>query len=188
MVLIIIPSKYVKGDTKLKPIICFVGASNSGKTTLISKVISRLVELGFKVGSIKHAPHGFQFFKGKDSSVHKLAGARVSIVSSPGMIGILKDTDRDMTPQELIYYMEDVDLVIVEGFKGLPLPKIEVFSPKEGTQQPLCLGDPNLLAIVTSKGFQTDLPVFDPKDIDSIAQFVLKVAGLGGKGAKELFK
>lgn len=172
----------------MKPLICFVGASNSGKTTLIGKVIAKLVGLGIKVGTIKHAPHGFQFFKGKDSSVHKSAGATVSIVSSPNMIGILKDTDRDMSPQELLCYMEEVDLVIVEGFKRLPLPKIEVFSPKDETDSPLCQGDPNLLAIVTSKRFQTDLPLFDPKDIDSIAQFVLKVTHLQGKGAKELFE
>lgn len=162
----------------MKPIIAFVGSSNSGKTTLIASLISELVGLGFRVGSIKHAPHGFQFFKGKDSSLHKAAGAAVSIVSSPTMIGVLKDTDRDMSPEELLQYLEDVDIVIVEGFKHMPLSKIEVFSPKDPKEQPLLTGDPNLRAIVTSKEIDSHLPVFHPKDVKGIARFVLKIAGL----------
>ncbi len=144
----------------------------------MASIISRLRELGFKVGAIKHAPHGFQFFKGKDSSLHKVAGAKVSIVSGPDMIGILKDTGKDMSPFELMGYMEGVDLVLVEGFKRLPLPKIEVFNPSSEGDLPLCLGDPNLKAIVSTRALNVDVPIFDPRDIESITRFVLELTGL----------
>jgi molybdopterin-guanine dinucleotide biosynthesis protein B len=162
----------------MKPIICFVGRSNSGKTTLVSALISSLRALGLKVGTIKHAANGFQFFKGKDSSLHKLSGASVSIVASPNMLGILMDTESDKNPMELMKYMEGVDIVLAEGYKSSDLPKIEVFVPKKLGDLPLCINDPKLLAIVTKETLDTQLPLFDPQDIKGLTDFILKVTAL----------
>jgi len=162
----------------MKPIVCFVGRSNSGKTTLVSALIISLKEMGLKVGTIKHAANGFQFFKGKDSSVHKLSGASVSIVASPNMLGILMDIDSDKNPTELMGYMENVDIVLVEGYKSSDLPKIEVFVPKKPGDLPLCINDPKLLAIVTKEPIDTKIPLFDPQDIKGILEFILRVTGL----------
>ncbi len=152
-------------------IISVVGKSESGKTTLIEKLIPELKKAGCKVGIIKHAHHGFELDKkGKDTYRHKKAGADTVLVASPGRIAMVKDESGDSL-ENITHYLDDMDIVIAEGFKKEPMPKIEIFrSTRHNT--PACIEDENLIAFVTDSTLQVDVPVFGLDDIEKISAFI----------------
>ncbi len=152
-------------------IISVVGKSESGKTTLIEKLIPELKKAGCKVGIIKHAHHGFELDKkGKDTYRHKKAGADTVLVASPGRIAMVKDESGDSL-ENITHYLDDMDIVIAEGFKKERMPKIEIFrSTRHNT--PACIEDENLIAFVTDSALQVDVPVFGLDDIEKISAFI----------------
>ena len=154
-------------------IISIVGKSNSGKTTLMVKLITELTQRGYKIGSVKHAHDGFEpDQEGKDSWRHKKAGAAASLVMANGKIALVKDDDRPDL-ERIQYYHRDVDLILAEGFKRHPLPKIEIFRVDGPHGSPLCLEDPNLIAFVTDGAHRPDhVPTFGLEDINAIASFI----------------
>lgn len=163
----------------LPPILAFVGHSGSGKTTFVEKLIALLTRQGIRVAVIKHDVHGFEMDKpGKDTWRHKQAGAVATLISSPNKIGLVMDSEHDHSPEELLPLLHFADLVITEGYKRSPLPKIEVFRPEAtGDEAPLNLNDPNLLALISdSKALLAenaiDLPIFSPRDVDAVAAFI----------------
>jgi molybdopterin-guanine dinucleotide biosynthesis protein MobB len=91
------------------PIVSIVGRSNSGKTTLIEKLIIELRRRGYRVGTIKHNSHGFDIdHEGKDSWRHKKAGAQVTVIASPHRIAVIEDVNRDYELSELMdHYIRD---------------------------------------------------------------------------------
>src|SRR3990170_4407238 len=97
------------------PIVSIVGTSDSGKTTLLEKLIPELIKKGYRVATIKHDVHGFDVDReGKDSWRHKKAGARTTIISSPEKIAVISDTDKDMTLEEIrARYIQDENLIAV---------------------------------------------------------------------------
>src|SRR5512139_3009548 len=111
------------------PIVSIVGKSDSGKTTLIEKLIAELTNRGFRVATIKHNRHGFDIdHEGKDSWRHKRAGAVATVVASPVRIALIEDTTRDYDLAEIRnLYIRNADIVLAEGYKHNPHPKIEVF-------------------------------------------------------------
>lgn len=158
------------------PIISVVGKSDSGKTTLLEKLIRELANRGYKVGSIKHDAHSFEIdHEGKDSWRHKKAGATITLISSPSKIAMVLDSDHDHTLTELRdKFIKDVDIVLTEGFKRESLPKIEVFR-SEMRRELLCSEDDNLIAIAgdpdTAPG---GVPIFDLNDAATLADFIEK--------------
>jgi molybdopterin-guanine dinucleotide biosynthesis protein B len=154
-------------------IICIVGRSQSGKTTLIEKLIPVLIRKGYRIGTIKHSHHVFDFDKtGKDSWRHKDAGAETVIIASPGKIAMVKN-DHQGTLESLQNYFNDLDLVIAEGYKRAPKPKIEVVRAARHSQA-LLMGDPHLVAVVSDAGLELEVPVFGLEDIDRLADFIEK--------------
>src|SRR6266852_1545693 len=100
------------------PIVSFVGRSNSGKTTLIERVIPELVRAGYKVATVKHAGHGFDLdTEGKDSWRHKRAGASSVMVLSKGSLAMFADVDKEVRVEELRerYVGDGTDLIIAAG-------------------------------------------------------------------------
>jgi molybdopterin-guanine dinucleotide biosynthesis protein B len=164
------------------PVISIVGRSKTGKTTLIEKLIPLLATKGIKVATAKHHPHDFEIdIPGKDTYRHKRAGARTVIMSSPGKIAVVKDTDGDLSLEEIrARYVDDVDLLIAEGYKREEIPKVEVFPRKEEID-PVCLNDANLLAIVTDIPFSSRIPVFQRDDVEAVAEFIMSKLGLSEK-------
>jgi molybdopterin-guanine dinucleotide biosynthesis protein B len=158
----------------LPPIVAFVGHSGSGKTTFVEKLIALLTRQGVRVAVIKHDLHGFEMDKpGKDTWRHKRAGAVATLISSPEKIGLVMDSERDHGPEELLPLLHFADLVITEGFKHSRLPKIEVFRPEAtGDEAPLCLGDPDLLALISDRSVDVDVPVFATADVAGVAAFL----------------
>ena len=157
----------------MKPkIITIVGKSNSGKTTLLEKLIPLLTDRGYKIGSVKHAHDGFEMDKkGKDSWRHRKAGASATLVISENKVAVVKDDPQDYI-EKMRSYLFDMDIVLAEGFKKQNLPKIEVFRAESVHKNPLCLADENLIAFVTDSDYTPDVPVFGLEDIRQIADFI----------------
>jgi len=157
----------------MTPIICIAGRSQTGKTTLIEKLIPVLKNRGYRIGTIKHSHHIFEMDKtGKDSWRHKDAGAETVIIASPGKIAMVK-SDHGGTLDSLANYFSDMDLVITEGYKGEVKPKIEVVRSARH-QQALLADDANLIAIVTDVDMSAEVPVFGMEDIDQLSDFIEK--------------
>jgi molybdopterin-guanine dinucleotide biosynthesis protein B len=154
------------------PIVAIVGKSNSGKTTLIERLIPSLKARGHRIGTIKHSHHDFDLDRpGKDSHRHKSAGAEAVMMAGPGRIALIKDA-ADPQPADLVGYFRDMDLVLVEGYKRADNPKIEICRV-ERSDDPLCLDDPNLVALVTDLAIDRPaVPVFAPDNIQGLADFI----------------
>ena len=110
------------------PAISFVGRHNSGKTTLIERVIAELVARGHDVGSIKHHHHtNFEIdHPGKDSFRHRAAGASETVIASPEQIARIKTLSEEMECSEIVRSMPGHDIVVVEGYRKSGLPSIEI--------------------------------------------------------------
>ena len=156
------------------PIVSIVGKSNSGKTTLIEKLIADLTGRGLRVATIKHNRHGFEIdHEGKDSWRHKQAGAVVTVVASPHRIAMIEDTRKDYEIAEIRdRYIREADVILVEGYKVNPHPKIEVVRT-ELRQERLCGPDDNLVALAGDKPVSAKVPWFDWNDIKGIADFIV---------------
>ena len=168
----------------MPPVLSIVGKSDSGKTTLIEKLIPALKRRGYRVGVVKHAHHGFDMdHRGKDSYRHRQAGADTVMIASPGQLAMIKQTTA-RSLDELAPYFEDVDLLITEGFKRDRAPKIEVFRSQRH-HNPACLQDETLVAMVSDTAMDLMVPHFHLDDIEAITAFieadVICPAGASGK-------
>ncbi len=157
----------------MPPVIAFIGKPDSGKTTLLEKLIPELRRRGYRIGTIKHHVHTFEMDKpGKDTWRHKQAGASTVALSSPTGLGIIRDVDEDLSIEELVgRYYGDIDLVITEGYKRLPLPKVEVFRSALH-DEPLPDRDETWVAMVSDTTGLTDLPCFGLDDVIGLADFL----------------
>jgi len=157
------------------PIVSIVGKSDSGKTTLIEKLVPELVRRGYRVATVKHDIHGFEVDReGKDSWRHKQAGAHTVVISSPAKLALIRDVDHDAHLAELRdKYIQDVDLILSEGFKKNNQPKIEVFR-KEVHRELLCTQEDNLLAIASNQPFDIGVPCFDLNDIRGLTDLIVE--------------
>jgi molybdopterin-guanine dinucleotide biosynthesis protein B len=157
------------------PIVSIVGTSDSGKTTLIEKLVPELVRRGYRVATIKHDVHGFEVDReGKDSWRHKQAGAHTVVISSPQKLALIRDVDHDAELVELRdKYIQDVDIILSEGFKKNSQPKIEVFR-KERRRELLCTREDNLLAIASNQPFNIGVPCFDLEDARGIVDLIVE--------------
>jgi molybdopterin-guanine dinucleotide biosynthesis adapter protein len=160
-------------------IIGLAGWSGSGKTTLITKVLPRLIARGTRVSTIKHAHHGFDLDQpGKDSFMHRVAGATEVVISSAKRFAILHELrgEAEWDLPELLQKLAPVDLVLVEGFKRDAFPKLEIHRAENG--KPLLHpDDPHIVAVAADTPLpQAKVPVLDLNDIETIADMLLKHA------------
>lgn len=157
------------------PIISIVGKSDSGKTTLIEKLVPELARRGYRIATVKHDVHGFEVDReGKDSWRHKQAGAHTVIISSPQKVALIRDVEKDLTLDEIRgRWIQDVDLVLSEGYKKDVQPKIEVFR-KEKHKKLICTKKDNLIAIVSNKKFNVGVPCFHLEDMKGLSSFIEK--------------
>ena len=152
-------------------IIAVVGKSSSGKTTLIERLIPELKKRGYRIGSVKHAHHGFEIDqKGKDSYRHRAAGADVVVVASPDEIAMVKRINTDSL-DNLEKFFDDMDLVLVEGYKRSRKPKIEVFDPGSH-DAPLGLDKEELIAFVCDDSVDVDVPRYRRDQIKELSDLI----------------
>lgn len=160
------------------------GWSGSGKTTLLTTLIPELVRRGTTVSTIKHAHHEFDIDQpGKDSWLHRRAGASEVMVSSSRRFALMRELRGAPEPSldELVARMAAVDLVLVEGFKAHPHAKLEVYRPSIGKPF-LYPDDPHIVAIASDAVLAAPLPVLPLADIAAIADFILGEGGVGTDG------
>ena len=161
------------------PRIAFVGRHNSGKTTLLLGVLPLLAGAGLRVGYLKHAHAGFEIDRPeKDSYRARRTGVVQTIVTGGGQTAVIDDGEKEAGLEAVIarYVREDLDLLIVEGFKAEPLPKIEVARAALSTEL-LCQNDRNLIATVADFPVQPDVTHFGLGDARPIAEFILARIG-----------
>jgi molybdopterin-guanine dinucleotide biosynthesis protein B len=152
----------------------FIGYSNTGKTTLIEKLIPIFRARGLSVSAIKNAHHGFDMDRpGKDSFRYREAGASQVLIATGLRWALLTETPAQAASlEELCARLAPCDLVIVEGFKSEGLiPRIEV-RRSTNTEPPIFPHDPNVVAIAADHAVATHLPVLDLNDAAKIAAFI----------------
>lgn len=162
-------------------ILGLAGWSGSGKTTLMAALIPEFVSRGISVSTVKHAHHSFDIDRpGKDSWRHRQAGAEEVVVASAHRWALMHELRGAAEPSldELLERMNPVDLVLVEGFKRHPHPKIEVYRSTLG--KPLLHPDDPCVVGIAADQMQPDfsvpfLPLSDP---GAIAGFVLGHEGM----------
>ena len=157
------------------PIISIVGKSDSGKTTLIEKLVPELTRRGYRVATVKHDVHGFEVDReGKDSWRHKQAGAHTVVISSPQKIALIRDVEKDSTLDEIREKMgSGCGPLLSEGYKKDVQPKIEVFR-KEKHKKLLCTKKDHLVAIVSNRKFNVGVPCFHLEDMKGLSNFIEK--------------
>lgn len=157
------------------------GYSGSGKTTLIEKVVPLLVQAGLRVSLVKHAHHEFDVdHPGKDSWRHRRAGCTEVLVSSSTRWALMHDLRGAPEPSlaEQLRHLSPCDLVLVEGWKSDPIPRIEVH--RAGGDRPLLYpNDPHVLAVATDEPLATALPQFDLDDAAGVARFIREFVASG---------
>jgi molybdopterin-guanine dinucleotide biosynthesis protein B len=163
------------------------GWSGSGKTTLLDKLIPRFTARGLAVSTVKHAHHGFDLDQpGKDSHSHRMAGATEVLVGSASRWALVHELRGTAEPglRELLAKLAPVDLVIVEGYKREPHPKLEVH--RAAVRKPLLQpDDPHIIAIAADEPMQAAVPVVSLDDIEAIADIILRhAAPLGATGSR----
>lgn len=156
------------------------GPSGSGKTHLIELLLPVLRAAELTVSTVKHVHHDLDLDKpGKDSYRHREAGAEEVMVALPTGWALFhpgRGTER-ATVAELVQQMAPVDLVLVEGFRSLPMEKIEVYN--SALDEPLTQPDnPLVVAVAADVGLPSlSVPTFRREDIDGIAAFILERLG-----------
>jgi len=163
--------------------IAIVGNSGAGKTTLLERLIPALKRKGVRVGVVKHDAHRFDIdHPGKDSHRLTAAGADTMMITSGEKLAMVKRHAASPPIEELLErYFTDMDLVLVEGFRGSSLPKIEVHR-KEFRRALICRGernDPNLAAVASDEPLDLDVPVLDLNDPGAIAEFIASLMSPG---------
>ena len=159
-------------------VIGLAGWSGAGKTTLLARLIPHWMGQGLRVSTIKHAHHAFDVdTPGKDSWLHRQAGASEVLVSSAHRFALMRELRGAREPElpELIARLKPVDLVIVEGFKRAPHRKIEVYRAALG--KPLLHpDDPAIVGIACDPMMDASLPMAHLDDIERIAAMALAAA------------
>jgi molybdopterin-guanine dinucleotide biosynthesis protein B len=163
------------------PVLSVVGRSNSGKTTLIVKLLQWLTARGWRVGTIKHDVHGFTMdYEGKDTYRHFNAGADRVLIAGAGEIAF-RQRAQDPPEREALVgrFFDGVDMVITEGYKTGDWPKIEVVRKARSTE-PLCLGDSTLRAVVSDMEGPFPVPAFGLDEVDRLGLWI-ENSFLGGR-------
>ncbi|KCV81815.1 molybdopterin-guanine dinucleotide biosynthesis protein MobB [Actibacterium atlanticum] len=157
------------------------GWKNAGKTGLVERLVAEITGRGFTVSTIKHAHHATEIdHPGRDSYRHREAGAQEVVVSSPRRWAVMHELRGAPEPSldEILRKISPVDLVLIEGYKREPHPKVEAHRAETG--HPLLAPEnPTIRAIASDAGVQVgDLPAFDLDDTAAIANFILTQVGL----------
>ncbi|MFM7334208.1 MAG: molybdopterin-guanine dinucleotide biosynthesis protein B [Tabrizicola sp.] len=156
-----------------------IGWKNSGKTSLMERLVAEITGRGFSVSTVKHVHHTVDLDQpGKDTWRHRQAGAREVVLASADRLAILVE-HRGPEPElpAVLARMAPVDLILVEGYKRDDHPKIEVWREETG-QSLIQPGDPLVQAVATDAILSLPVPVLDLNDTRAVADFILREVGL----------
>jgi molybdopterin-guanine dinucleotide biosynthesis protein B len=153
------------------PVISVVGKSGVGKTTVLERIIRELKRRGYKVGTVKHDTHGFEVDRpGKDSWRHAQAGSDTVVISGPCRMALIRQLAGEMSLDEIVRMLGDVDIVITEGYKRGDKPKIEVTREERGSEL-LCRAE-DLIGIMADYPVDMPVPQFALDDAVSVVNLL----------------
>jgi len=157
----------------MPPIVSIVGKSESGKTTLLEKLIAELKSRGYRVATVKHAPNESSFDEpGKDSWRHVQAGSQAAVISSSDKLVLIKPLEQEAGFEQIAHLLgEDYDIILAEGFSQGDTPKIEVHRKQAG---PLLPRARKRIAIATDEPLETKARQFSLEDTKGIADLLEK--------------
>lgn len=161
------------------------GWKNSGKTTLTERLVAVFTARGFRVGTVKHAHHTFDVdHPGTDSFRHRAAGAVETAIVSYRRWAIMHELREEDEPglSSILGKLSACDLVLVEGFKNEPHPKIECRRLAARDRTPLVGVVPGVIAVASDHPVEDDLPCFALDDVEAIADFIIAHLGAGASG------
>jgi molybdopterin-guanine dinucleotide biosynthesis protein B len=156
------------------------GWKNAGKTGLMERLVAEFCARGLRVSTLKHAHHSTDVDQpGTDSHRHRSAGASEVLLASPNRVAIMQELRDAEEPSfvDLLSRLNPVDLVLVEGFKREPHPKIEAYRTDAGNPL-IAPGDQSIRAVASDISLNLDRPVFDLDDTVAIADFIAGELGL----------
>lgn len=156
-----------------------IGWKNSGKTSLMERLVSEITGRGYSVSTVKHVHHTVDLDQpGKDTFRHRQAGAQEVVLASADRLAIMVE-HRGPEPElpAVLARMAPVDLILVEGYKRDAHAKVEVWRAETG--HPLIQpGDPLVRAVATDATLSLPVPVLDLNDTRAVADFILREVGL----------
>jgi len=156
------------------------GWKNSGKTGLMERLVAEITGRGVSVSTVKHAHHSFDVDQpGRDSYRHRVAGAHEVLLASGQRVAMMRELRGAPEPglTELLARLSPVDLVLVEGYKREPHPKIEAFRAEPGNAL-IAQDYETIRAVASDTPLELNRPVFDLNDTQAIADFILQEVGL----------
>ncbi|WP_111734796.1 molybdopterin-guanine dinucleotide biosynthesis protein B [Roseovarius amoyensis] len=157
-----------------------VGWKNSGKTGLVERLVTEIAGRGISVSTVKHAHVAFDIDQpGTDSDRHRRAGAREVLISSPRRYALMHEVrgEAELPLAQLLERLAPVDLVLVEGYKREPHPKVEAHRAVTGNPL-IAPDDPTVRAVASDMALTLDRPVFNLDATAEIADFILREVGL----------
>jgi molybdopterin-guanine dinucleotide biosynthesis protein B len=153
----------------VSPVFGITGWKNAGKTTLTERLVAEFVRRGWRIATVKHAHHAADIdHPGTDSFRHRAAGATEVALVTAGRFAIVREQE-EPSLTEVLARLAPADLVLVEGFKTAPHPKIEV---RADDSRPMVPADYNIVAVASDLPGQDGLPRFVRDDIAGIADFI----------------
>lgn len=156
------------------------GWKNAGKTGLMERLVAEISGRGYSVSTVKHAHHAFDVDQpGRDSYRHRAAGAQEVLLASAQRVALMQELRGAPEPPlaDLLGRLSPVDLVLIEGYKREPHPKIEAFRAEAGNAL-IAPTDPAIRAVASDCALEINRPVFDLDDTGRIADFILSEVGL----------
>ncbi len=157
-----------------------VGWKNAGKTGLMERLVADITGRGFTVSTVKHAHHSFEVdHPGRDSHRHRVAGASEVLLASRNRVALMRELRGAPEPPlaDLLGQLAPVDLVLIEGYKREPHPKVEAHRA-EPDNSLIAPEDATVRAVASDAPLTLDRPVFDLDDTVAIADFILAEVGL----------
>lgn len=155
------------------PFVSLAGYSNSGKTTVMASLIQIIKQRGYRVAAVKHAHHGYAMDPpGTDSWQYAQAGAEQVIIAGPESITRHEFVQHEKTLPEILDKIENVDIILVEGFKNQPGPKIEIY--RKGVSEQRIPVSGQLLAMVSDTTITGDIPVYSFDQLEELADLIIE--------------
>jgi molybdopterin-guanine dinucleotide biosynthesis adapter protein len=170
----------------MPPILAIIGRGNSGKTTLLIKIVAELTKRNYKIATIKHTFHKIDFDKpGTDSWRHIEAGSSVTVLSTPDVVFMIKPESKTDDLTGIIEMLgEGYDLIIIEGYKKSDVPKIEVQRQSQG---PRLTSITNVIALVTDEPVAESIKQFPTNAVKEIADYIIETCINSAKSNYSVF-
>ena len=156
------------------PVVSVIGKQNVGKTTLLGLIIPLLKKKGYRVGTIKYNVPSFEIdYEGKDTYRHYQTGAEVVSISSPKKLAIIKRVDRKpLSIRDIIKCnYQDIDIVLVEGYKNWRYPYIEIRNNYQQIKS-VNTGYRHHLKITSITEACSTIPTFSKSTLNNVIKFI----------------